>query len=56
MAQTLAAATGGQALTAPAPPPVTISPAYEQKADPLIAEQIEKAGVRLASLLNASLQ
>jgi nuclease S1 len=40
----------------PPAPPVTINGAYEHKADPLIAEQIEKAGVRLASVLNASLQ
>ena len=40
----------------PTAPPVIINGAYEHKADPLIAEQIEKAGVRLASLLNASLQ
>ncbi len=33
-----------------------ITAGYEQKADPLIAEQIEKAGVRLASLLNQTLQ
>jgi hypothetical protein len=36
--------------------PTTIDSAYERKADPLIAQQIEKAGLRLASLLNATLQ
>jgi hypothetical protein len=40
----------------PPAPPVTIGPGYERKADPLIAVQLEKAGLRLASLLNASLQ
>jgi hypothetical protein len=36
--------------------PITITAAYEQKADLVIARQIEEAGVRLASLLNATLQ
>ena len=40
----------------PAGPPVAITAAYEHKADPLIAQQIEKAGVRLASVLNSTLQ
>jgi len=40
----------------PRQPPIAITAAYEQKADVLIAAQIEKAGVRLASLLNATLQ
>jgi hypothetical protein len=40
----------------PPAPPIVITAAYRQKADPLIAEQIEKAGVRLASLLNRTLQ
>lgn len=40
----------------PPAPPIAITPAYEHKADPLIAEQIERAGVRLASLLNSTLQ
>lgn len=44
---------GGQP---PAAPPVTITAAYEHKADPVIAQQIEKAGVRLAFLLNSTLQ
>jgi hypothetical protein len=36
--------------------PLVIAAPYERKADPLIAGQIERAGVRLASLLNATLQ
>ena len=40
----------------PPAPPVTITPMYEHKADPLIVGQIERAGVRLASLLNSTLQ
>lgn len=40
----------------PPTPPVAITPAYEHKADPLIAGQIERAGVRLAFLLNSALQ
>jgi hypothetical protein len=35
-------------------PPMAIRAAYEAKADPLIREQIEKAGDRLARLLNDS--
>jgi hypothetical protein len=51
-------APSAQALASPtvALTPVVIGAGYEQKADPLIAQQIEKAGVRLASVLNASLQ
>ena len=40
----------------PPAPPIAITAAYEHKADLLIAEQIERAGVRLASLLNSTLQ
>ena len=40
----------------PTAPPVAITAAYERKADPVVAQQIEKAGVRLASLLNQTLQ
>jgi len=36
--------------------PVTITAAYEAKADPLIREQIEKAGARLARVLNEALR
>jgi len=36
--------------------PVPISEAYEKAADPLIKEQLEKAGARLAQMLNAALQ
>jgi S1/P1 Nuclease len=36
--------------------PVTITPEYEVKADPLIRLQIEKAGARLARVLNQTLQ
>jgi hypothetical protein len=36
--------------------PVPISEAYEKAADPLIKDQIEKAGARLAAVLNAALQ
>jgi hypothetical protein len=34
--------------------PVPIGAAYEKKADPLIREQIERAGARLAAVLNAA--
>jgi hypothetical protein len=43
----------------PNPPlaaPVAITPAYERAADPLIATELEKAGVRLAAVLNSTLQ
>lgn len=46
-------ANGGQP---PVVSPLTITAAYEHKADPVIAQQIEKAGVRLAFLLNSTLQ
>jgi hypothetical protein len=36
--------------------PAPTTPAYEQKADPVIELQLEKAGVRLADLLNAALR
>ena len=36
--------------------PVPIDAAYEKMADPLIREQIEKAGARLAAVLNATLK
>ena len=34
--------------------PAPITPAYEQQADPVIELQLEKAGVRLACLLNTA--
>jgi hypothetical protein len=34
--------------------PAPITPAYEQQADPMIELQLERAGVRLAYLLNAT--
>jgi len=36
--------------------PAPISPAYEQQADPVVELHLEKAGVRLAYLLNANLK
>ena len=36
--------------------PAPITPAYEQQADPVIELQLEKAGVRLAYLLNGTLK
>jgi hypothetical protein len=36
--------------------PVTITPAYEAQADPVIREQIEKGGARLARVLNEVLK
>jgi hypothetical protein len=36
--------------------PVPIDAAYEKMADPLIREQLEKAGARLAAVLNAALR
>jgi hypothetical protein len=36
--------------------PVPIGAAYEKKADPLIREQLEKAGARLSAVLNAALR
>lgn len=36
--------------------PTPITTAYEQQADPVIALQLEKAGVRLAFLLNTALK
>jgi len=36
--------------------PAPITPAYEHQADPVIELQLEKAGVRLAYLLNAALE
>jgi hypothetical protein len=35
---------------------VKVDAAYERLADPLIQAQIEKAGARLAALLNATLR
>jgi hypothetical protein len=44
-------------LLAPAgKPPVPIGAEYEKRADPLVRVQIEKAGARLAAVLNATLQ
>ena len=39
---------------APATPPVSVTDSYAKGADPLIAAQIEKAGMRLASILNST--
>jgi hypothetical protein len=36
--------------------PAVIGPDYERQADPVIEAQLEKAGVRLAYLLNAALK
>lgn len=36
--------------------PAVIGPEYEQQADPVIATQLKKAGVRLAYLLNVALK
>jgi hypothetical protein len=36
--------------------PVRITPAYERRVNPMIELQLEKAGVRLAYLLNAALE
>jgi hypothetical protein len=46
----------GRLVKVPAGVPVPIDAAYEKKADPLIREQIEKAGARLAAVLNAALR
>jgi len=54
--KTLPSTTATASSALPPAPPVTVDSAYERKADPLIAMQIEKAGLRLASLLNATLQ
>jgi hypothetical protein len=40
----------------PAGTPVPIGAAYEKKADPLIREQLEKAGARLAAVLNTAFE
>ncbi|HTS61310.1 MAG TPA: S1/P1 nuclease [Candidatus Acidoferrales bacterium] len=40
----------------PAGGPAKITPEYEKAADPLIQQQIEKAGARLAATLNAALK
>ena len=37
-------------------PPVVIGAEYEKLADPVVTEQIERAGARLAALLNATLK
>ena len=36
--------------------PAVITSAYEQQADPVIENQLEKAGIRLAYLLNVALK
>lgn len=36
--------------------PAPINPEYERRADPAVERQLEKAGVRLASILNKVLQ
>jgi hypothetical protein len=36
--------------------PIKMTPEYEKAADPVIREQIERAGARLAAVLNASLK
>ena len=46
----------GKLPAAPAGGQVTVDAAYERLADPVIKVQIERAGARLASLLNATLQ
>jgi hypothetical protein len=46
----------GKLPKAPAGGPVKVDAAYERLADPLIKAQIEKAGARLAALLNATLR
>jgi hypothetical protein len=46
----------GKLPKAPAGGQVTVDAAYERLADPLIKSQIEKAGARLAALLNATLR
>jgi S1/P1 Nuclease len=40
----------------PAGTPIAITAEYETKADPLVKEQLEKAGARLAAVLNATLR
>jgi hypothetical protein len=37
-------------------PPIKITPEYEKLADPIVRQQIERAGARLAAALNAALQ
>jgi len=53
-----AAATGAQTTSRAnnSQPPVLIDAKYEKKADPVVKEQIEKAGARLARVLNEALQ
>ena len=46
----------GKLPKSPAGGPVKVDAAYERLADPLIKAQIEKAGARLAALLNATLR
>jgi hypothetical protein len=46
----------GKLPAAPAGGPVKITPQYETVADPLIKEQIERGGARLATVLNAALK
>jgi hypothetical protein len=46
----------GKLPKAPASGPIKITPEYEKAADPLIKEQIERAGARLATTLNAALK
>ena len=46
----------GKLPKAPAGGQVTVDAAYERLADPVIKEQIERAGARLAALLNATLR
>jgi hypothetical protein len=36
--------------------PIPLGAKYEKKADPLIREQLEKAGARLAAVLNAAFE
>jgi hypothetical protein len=46
----------GKLPKAPAGGKIEVTAAYEKAADPLVKQQIEKAGARLAAALNASLQ
>src|SRR5215471_7236978 len=46
----------GKLPLAPASGPVKITPEYGKRADPVIKQQIERAGARLATTLNAALK
>jgi hypothetical protein len=51
-----AATTAGASRANNNQPPILLDAKYEKKADPLIKEQVEKAGARLARVLNEALQ